>query len=114
METISFYDYKEDYYHGFLAGLLKHNKKYVVKSNRESGLGRYDLIMKTHRIRQGKAIIIELKIAENINGLEKGCTRALEKIEKFHYDRALLAEGYTDIAKYGICFYKKECLALKF
>lgn len=47
METISFYDYREDYYHGFLAGLLKNNGRYVVKSNRESGLGRYDLILKT-------------------------------------------------------------------
>ena len=72
METISFYDYREDYYHGFLAGLLKYNKKYFVKSNRKSGLGRYDLVMKTRRIRQGKAIIIELKVAESINNLESG------------------------------------------
>ena len=113
METISFYDYKEDYYHGFLAGLLKHNRKYLVKSNRESGFGRYDLILKTQRIRQGKAIIIELKVANSINELEKGCTKALEQIEKLHYDSDLLSEGYTDIAKYGICFYKKECFVLK-
>ncbi len=113
METISFYDYKEDYYHGFLAGLLKHNKKYFVKSNCESGLGRYDLVLKTQRIRKGKAIIIELKVAGNINGMEKGCTEALGQIEKMHYDSSLLNEGYTDITKYGICFYKKECLAVK-
>ena len=113
METISFYDYKEDYYHGFLAGLLKHNKKYFVKSNGESGLGRYDLVLKTQRIRKGKAIIIELKVAGNINGMEKGCTEALGQIEKMHYDSSLLNEGYTDITKYGICFYKKECLAVK-
>ena len=112
MDTISFYDYKEDYYHGFLAGLLKHNKKYFVKSNRESGFGRYDLVMKTRRIRQGKAIIIELKVAGNINSLEKGCIEAMEQIEKLHYDKELIDEGYTDILKYGICFYKKECMTV--
>ena len=113
MDTISFYDYKEDYYHGFLAGLLKHNKKYFIKSNRASGLGRYDLVLGTRRIRQGRAFIIELKVAGSIGGLEKGCKNALEQIEKFHYDSELLNEGYTNITRYGICFYKKECLALK-
>ena len=113
MDTISFYDYKEDYYHGFLAGLLKHNKKYFIKSNRESGLGRYDLVLGTRRIRQGRAFIIELKVAGSIRGLEKGCKNVLEQIEKFHYDSELLNEGYTNIDRYGICFYKKECLALK-
>ena len=113
METISFYDYKEDYYHGFTAGLLKHNGKYIIKSNRESGLGRYDLILKTKRIRKGRAIILEFKLADNMHGMEKGCMDALEQIEKFHYDNELLEEGYTDISKYGICFYKKECLVMK-
>lgn len=47
LDTISFYDYKEDYYHGFIAGLLKHGGKYLIKSNRESGLGRYGLVLKT-------------------------------------------------------------------
>lgn len=108
-----FYDYKEDYYHGFTAGLLKHNGKYIIKSNRESGLGRYDLILKTKRIRKGRAIILEFKLADNIHGMEKGCMDALEQIEKFHYDNELLEEGYTDISKYGICFYKKECLVMK-
>ena len=112
MDTISFYDYKEDYYHGFLAGLLKQNQKYSVKSNRESGLGRYDLVLKTCRIRQGRAFIIELKVAESIGGLEKGCKTALEQIKKSHYDSDLLNEGYTNIMRYGICFYKKECLVL--
>ena len=112
IDTISFYDYKEDYYHGFLAGLLKNNKKYLVKSNRESGLGRYDLVLKTPRIRRGRAIILELKTASNINDLEKGCENALEQIERLHYDHDIINEGYTDITKYGICFYKKECLVM--
>ena len=115
IDTISFYDYKEDYYHGFLADLLKNNKKYLVKSNRESGLGRWfenGLVLKTPRIRRGRAIILELKIASNINDLEKGCENALEQIERLHYDHDIINEGYTDITKYGICFYKKECLVM--
>ena len=78
METISFYDYREDYYYGFLAGFLKNNGKYIVKSNRESGLGRYDLILKTRRILKGRAILLEFKVADNVRGLEKGCLEALE------------------------------------
>lgn len=113
LDTISFYDYKEDYYHGFLAGLLKNNTKYYVKSNRESGLGRYDLVLKTHRIRKGRAIILELKVTDNINEMENSCIKALEQIEKLHYDSDITKEGYIDIIKYGICFYKKECLVMQ-
>ncbi|RKI51642.1 AAA family ATPase, partial [bacterium D16-51] len=86
IDTISFYDYKEDYYHGFMAGLLRHNNKYILKSNRESGSGRYDLCLKTMRIRKGRVILLELKVADSINKLEKGCMEALEQIEKLHYD----------------------------
>ncbi len=113
MEKISFYGNKEDYYHGFVAGLLKNNNKYVIKSNRESGIGRYDLALKTKRIRGGMAIILELKVADSINKLEQGCREALEQIERLRYADDILEEGYTDIIKYGICFYKKECLAMK-
>ena len=112
MDTISFYDYKEDYYHGFIAGLLRHNSRYIIKSNRESGNGRYDLTLKTKRIRKGRAIILEFKVADSINKLEKGCMEALEQIEKLHYDNDIIEEGYTDILKYGLCFYKKECFVM--
>ncbi len=113
LDTISFYDYKEDYYHGFIAGLLKHGGKYLIKSNRESGLGRYDLVLKTKNIRNGRAIILELKVADKMDNLEKGCLDALEQIENLHYDNDIKKEGYTDIIKYGLCFYKKECLVMK-
>lgn len=49
-ETISFYDYVESFYHGFIAGLLKNMKDYRILSNRESGDGRPDLILRTHKI----------------------------------------------------------------
>ena len=56
METISFYDYQESYYHGFLAGMLKNIGNYIVQSNRESGKGRPDILVRYPSVR-GKAIM---------------------------------------------------------
>lgn len=111
-ETISFYDYAENYYHGFLSGLLKTQNKYRVISNQESGLGRPDIIMKSASIR-GLAIIMELKVADDFAEMEAGCNQALNQIETRKYAMELEMEGYKDIIKYGICFYKKECMVLK-
>ena len=51
-------------------------------------------------------------MADSIHGLEKGCIKALEQIEKLRYDNDIKEEGYTDILKYGLCFYKKECMVM--
>lgn len=109
METISFYDYQEGYYHGFLAGMLKNIGNYIVLSNRESGNGRPDIIVKYPSVR-GKAIIIETKVSKTYDGLETKCDEALEQIETQKYDEALRREGYRDIVKYGVAFYRKECM----
>lgn len=108
METISFYDYKEDYYHGFTAGLLKSSDGYLVKSNRESGLGRSDLLMLAPAY-EGIAIIIEVKVADTYAGLEKTAKKALAQIEARQYDAELKLEGYHTFIKYGFAFYKKLC-----
>lgn len=113
LECISYNDYKEAYYHGFLCGLLKGCKGYRVISNRESGNGRYDIMM-CYPSARGKAMIMEIKMAETFAGLEAGCDRALKQIEEQKYDAELLADGYLDIKKYGICFYKKECMVKKY
>lgn len=112
LECISYNDYKEAYYHGFLCGLLKGCKGYRVTSNRESGTGRYDIVMRYPSAR-GKAMIMEVKMADTFQGLEAGCDAALKQIEDRQYDAALVADGYRDIKKYGICFYKKECMVKK-
>lgn len=112
LETISFYDYAENYYHGFLTGLLKSWGKYRVLSNRESGMGRLDILLKTPYIRRGRAMILELKVADSYQNMESCCESALRQIEDRDYEAALREEGYEDIAKYGICFYKKECLVM--
>lgn len=109
METISFYDYQESYYHGFLAGLLKHMRNYIVQSNRESGNGRPDILVRYPSVR-GKAIILEIKVAKSYQELERKCREALRQIEEQKYEAVLRQEGYRDILKYGVAFYRKECM----
>lgn len=108
-ETISFYDYAQSYYHGFLTGLLKNIGKYRILSNRESGKGRPDIILKTPSIR-GRAVILEIKVSAKFSDMEKACASALRQIKEQKYDAELRDEGYTEILKYGISFYKKECM----
>lgn len=109
-DTISFFDYAENYYHGFLSGLLTGMPDFQVLSNRESGTGRPDLVLKSRRIRKGKAIILEKTLANRVQVMEDGCKKALRQIEERHYEDELKKEGYETIMKYGICFYKKECM----
>ena len=109
MDTISFYDYQESYYHGFLAGMLKNIGNYIVVSNRESGNGRPDLLLKYPSVR-GKAVILEVKVAGTYQELEQKCAEALQQIEHQKYEESLRREGYQDILKYGVAFYKKECM----
>lgn len=113
MDTISFFDYGEDYYHGFLAGLLKAAGKYRISSNRENGIGRTDITMKTPFIRNGLAVIFELKVVKNFREMEEGCQEALKQVETRQYEAGLRSEGYSRILKYGICFFRKECIVQK-
>ena len=113
IDTISFFDYGESYYHGFLTGLLKAAGGYLVLSNRESGEGRTDIVMKTLAIRNGKAVIFELKAAKTFGEMEDRCREALVQIETQKYEEGLRSEGYKDIRKYGVCFFKKECIVMK-
>ncbi|MCM1179232.1 MAG: ATP-binding protein [Clostridium sp.] len=109
LETISFYDYAENYYHGFLCGLLKGCHHYTVVSNRESGNGRPDILFKHLSIR-GQAVIMELKAVKEFDRMEAGCDEVLAQIEEQNYAAVLHKEGYRNIRKYGICFYRKECM----
>lgn len=112
METISFYDYQESYYHSFLAGMLKNVSGYIVLSNRESGSGRPDILLKYPSVK-GKAVIFEVKISKTYQELQKKCDEALRQIEMRDYAASLRQEGYQDILAYGVVFYRKECLVKK-
>ncbi len=112
MDTISFYDYKEDYYHGFLTGLLKCQKKYAVVSNRESGEGRYDIALRENRFR-GDAYILEMKTAGCIEEMQEKCEAALQQIDEKKYEAGLINDGYVIKGKFGFSFYKKGCMVIK-
>ena len=111
-DTISYFDYAESYYHGFMAGLLKNAGRYAVYSNRESGNGRPDIVMTESKFR-GRAMILELKISDSIQGMEKKCEEALMQIEEQKYAIPLEEDGYQPILKYAICFFKKGCIVKK-
>ena len=112
-DTISYYDYAENFYHGFMAGLLVNIGGYRVKSNRESGNGRPDIVMQTVQVRKGRVIILELKIAGSIAEMEAACDRALAQIEAQHYAEPFITEGYPEVKKYALSFCKKECMVKK-
>ena len=111
-DTISYYDYAENFYHGFMAGLLVNIGGYSVKSNRESGNGRPDIVMTESKFR-GRAMILELKVSETISGMEKKCEEGLAQIEKGNYAQPLLDDGHQPILKYAICFFKKGSMVRK-
>lgn len=106
--TISFYDSAENFYHGFLTGILSQSDRYQVKSNREAGNGRCDLMVKSPSLR-GRSFILEVKVAEDIDHLEESAQIAVEQICEKKYWEELRAEGYKKISCYGISFYRKDC-----
>lgn len=57
-------------------------------------------------------MILELKVSNTFQGMEQECRRALEQIEEADYEAQLRAEGYRNIRKFGVCFYRKECMAV--
>ena len=106
--TISFYDSAENFYHGFLTGILSQSQDYIVKSNRESGNGRGDICVKSPSLR-GRSFILELKVSEDIDALEADAEKALQQIYDKKYMDELRVEGYKKIDCYGISFYRKDC-----
>jgi hypothetical protein len=108
-ETISFNDAYENFYHGFVVGVLANMHEHIVKSNRESGDGRSDIYIKSLSIFE-PAVIIELKVCDNPKEIFKKCDEALCQIEEKNYESELKQEGYENIIKYGISFYRKDCI----
>ena len=101
-------DMKENFYHGLLLGLLRgSNPDWLIKSNRESGDGFSDILIKPEDPDAG--IIIEVKYAKEIKGLDAACDAAMAQIKDKHYDEALRGEDRCDILAYGIAFCRKRC-----
>ncbi|HBA68283.1 MAG TPA: AAA family ATPase [Lachnospiraceae bacterium] len=105
---ISFYDEKETFYHGFVMGIIGNLKGYRILSNRETGNGRADIILKPLDDRN-PAVIFELKYTKDSAKMEAECDNALRQIEERGYMDELLEDGCSNVVKYGICFCKKNC-----
>ena len=97
---------KENFYHGILLGILGFKASWNVFSNRETGEGYSDLLITIPD--EAIGIVIEMKYADDGN-LDAACQKALEQIERNHYEEELYDEGMDDILKYGIACYKKRC-----
>ena len=105
-KTISYHDYKEDFYHAFLTGILA-GSGCAVESNREHGEGRSDIVM--YHPDRPQVVLFEAKYAKTLNGLEASCAAALQQIKDRQYAKEF-EEDYDSVLCYGIAFYKKRCL----
>ena len=108
LKSISYHDGYENFYHGFLVGLLEYSDEYLVESNRESGTGRNDIVIKNVLTRE-IAVILEIKSVGKGETLDSMCDVALQQIEDRQYEVSLVNEGYKKILKYGIAFERKRC-----
>lgn len=105
-KTISYHDYKEDFYHAFLAGIFA-GAGYIVKSNREHGDGRSDVEVQDY---DGDRIaIFEVKYSRRLEDLPYDCERAIKQIDVRRYGEEF-AEDYSTVICYGITFYRKRCM----
>lgn len=108
LDTKAREEQKENFYHGLLLGLLRgSNPDWLIKSNRESGDGYSDILIEPENPDAG--IIIEVKHAASISGLDKACENAMAQIKNRRYDEALRENGRCEILAYGIAFHKKRC-----
>ena len=100
---------KENFYHGLLLGILGFKENWSVMSNRESGDGFGDILIRIED--EDVGIVIEVKYADNGN-LQGECEKALQQIIDIRYTEALEQEGIHTIIKYGIACYRKKCKVL--
>ena len=109
------YDEPERFYHGFVLGLIVELEgRYIITSNRESGFGRYDVMMEPKHPSQDDAILLEFKVLDEYEekSLHETAESALRQIEERQYETTLLQKGIpkSKIRKYGFAFQGKQVL----
>lgn len=105
-KTISYHDYKEDFYHAFLAGIFA-GAGYAVESNKEHGEGRSDIVVSD--IVNGRVAVFEVKKSDALADLASDCEAALAQIDDRMYAKEF-EDDYDEVLCYGISFFKKRCL----
>ena len=107
--TISYHDYREDFYHAFLAGIFT-GAGYLVESNKEHGEGRSDIVIFNEY--EGKVAIFEVKYSQTVSKLKEDSSKAIWQIADRMYAKEF-EEEYEEVICYGISFYKKRCFVKK-
>lgn len=107
--TISYHDYREDFYHAFLAGIFT-GAGYMVDSNKEHGEGRSDVVV--YDPVNARVAIFEAKYTKTLENMERECDMALQKIDDRMY-AAEYEDDYDQILCYGISFFRKRCMVKK-
>ena len=108
-KTISYHDYREDFYHAFLAGIFA-GAGYMVESNREHGEGRSDVVV--YDAANGNVAVFEAKYSKKLEAMDADCDVALCQIDSRMYTSEFEDE-YDHIFCYGISFFKKRCIVKK-
>ena len=111
MQTISFHDAYENFYHGFVEGVLTGMKGYIIKSNREGGKGRSDIFIAPIS-REDEAYVLEFKIATSLKEMPDKAKEAVKQIIDRRYENELFDLGYIKVKRYGIAFFAKDCLVI--
>lgn len=107
--TISYHDYREDFYHAFLAGIFT-GAGYMVDSNKEHGEGRSDVVL--YDSINGRVAVFEAKYTKALENLSSACDSALQQMNEKLYAKEY-EDDYDQIFCYGISFFKKRCLVKK-
>ena len=106
----SYNDQKEVFYNGYLLGLFSifSNELFIVKSNREAGIGRYDLLIE--KVDRSIGIIIYIKIADKLEVMEKEAEKAINQMKEKEYYQELKLDQVKNITTYAIVFCEKTCI----
>lgn len=107
--TISYHDYREDFYHAFLAGIFT-GAGYMVDSNKEHGESRSDVVV--YDSINARVAIFEAKYTKDLGNLESACDATLQQIDDRMYAKEY-EDDYDQILCYGISFFKKRCMVKK-
>ena len=107
LDTVSFYDARESFYHGFLLALLSTCANWNVSSNIETGKGRSDILVSRKDRKIG--FVVEVKDVKDEEKLDAACEAALRQIDERDYTAILRRFRVKEIRKYAIAFWDKEC-----